>query len=195
MGHGFDGQAEQDERQTSETMNARSGLGFLGGETKEQRQVSDRTRGELLLVKREQVSQVARRERILQSKFGKRLGEGAGEAGRLSHRGEIGQGIGGCGGVNDARGECFDAQAGNGSKPEASQGLRGEMGRELRESERVNALAARRKGMGSELIRCGSGGGDHQDFRVLGLFGQEGGSALEKRGVGAGVQERAREHT
>ena len=132
----------------------------------------------------------------MQAKFGNRFGEGAGEAGRLSDGSEIGQGIGGCGGVNDARGECFDAEAGDGSKREASHGLRGEMGGELRERECVNALAARRKGMGSEFIRGGSGGSDDEDFGVLGLFGQKGGGALEERGVGAGVNERAREpHT
>jgi hypothetical protein len=73
--------------------------------------------------------------------------------------------------------------------------LRGELGGKLRESERVNALAAFRKSAGGEFIRGGSRGSDDQDFRMLGFLGQKSRGALEKRGVGAGMQKRAREHT
>ena len=90
--------------------------------------------------------------------------------------------------MHDARGERFDAETGDGSEREASHGLRGQLGGELRESERVNALAARWESAGGEFMTGGSRGSDHQDFSVLGLIAKERGGALEKCGVGAGVK-------
>ena len=96
--------------------------------------------------------------------------------------------------MNNARGERFDSEAGDRSERETTHGLGGELGGKLRESERVNALAARWKSADSELIGGGTGGGDDEDFFVLEFFGKECGSAMDQGGVGAGVKERARDH-
>jgi hypothetical protein len=58
----------------------------------------------------------------------------------------------------------------------------------LRESERVNALAARRESAGGEFMGGCSRRRDHQDFSVLGLIAKERGGALEECSVGAGVK-------
>ncbi len=168
--------------------------GFFGRETEEQRQVRDRTRGELLFVEREEVSEVARWGHILQTKFGDRLGEGASEAGGLSDGGKIEQFFRRRGGVNDARGERFNAETGDGSKSEAAHGLSGEIGDELREGECVNALATRWESADSEFICRGSRGGNDEDFSVFGFLGEERGGALDECGVGSGMKERARGH-
>jgi hypothetical protein len=89
----------------------------------------------------------------------------------------------GCGGVNNARAESFDAKAGDGSQRETAHGLSGEMGGELREGECVNALTARWKSASGEFVSGGSRGCDDQDFGVLGLIGEERSGAVEKRGV------------
>jgi hypothetical protein len=68
------------------------------------------------------------------------------------------------------------------------------MGGELSESEGVNALTAQRECVSSKFIGSGSRGGDDEDFGVLGLVGEKGSGVLEQRGVGAGVNERARGH-
>jgi hypothetical protein len=91
-------------------------------------------------------------------------------------------------------GDSFDTQAREGSERELAQGLRGEMGGELRESESVNTLAAGGKRVDGELMCAGSGRRDHQYFRVLRFSGQEGGGVMEERGVRAGVDERTRGH-
>ncbi len=130
----------------------------------------------------------------MQAEFGDGLGQGARETGCLSDGSEIGQALRGSGSLNNARGESFNSEAGDRSERETTHGLRGEVGGELRESECVNALAARWKSVGGELIGGGTRGGDDEDFVVLGFFGEKCGSAMEQRGVGAGVKERARGH-
>ncbi len=143
---------------------------FLDGEAKQHRQVRDRTRGELLFVEREKMTEVARRVHILQAKFGDGFRQGAREAGCLSDGGEIGQPLRGDGGVDNARGERFNAEAGDGCERETAHGLGGEVRGELRESERVNALAAGWKSAGGELVCGGSRRRDDEDFGVLGYF-------------------------
>ncbi len=91
MGRGFDGEAQQNEGKTREAVIGLSG--FFRRETEEQREVGDGAFGELLLVKREEMPEVARRGRIVQAEFCDRLGQSAGEAGCLSDRSEIGQAI------------------------------------------------------------------------------------------------------
>jgi len=68
------------------------------------------------------------------------------------------------------------------------------VGGELRERERVNALASGWKSAGGKFVGGGSRGRDDQDFRVIGLLGEERGGAVEERCVGAGMKERARDH-
>lgn len=194
MSRGFDVKAEEQDRKSSEAMVGFSSFGFLSGQTDEHRQVRNRARGEFLFVQREEIREVARRRRIVQTKFCDRLCQSAREAGRLSDGSEIRQPVRGGGGVDDARGDCFDAEAGDGSDGKASHGLRGELGGELRESECVNALAAGWEGVGDEFRRGGSCGSDDEDFGMLGFFSEECGGAVEKCGVGAGVNERARGH-
>jgi hypothetical protein len=58
----------------------------------------------------------------------------------------------------------------------------------------VNALTAGRKSVSGKLIGGGARGGDDEDLFVVGFFGEECGGAMEERGVGAGVKERARDH-
>src|SRR5579862_603140 len=140
------------------------------------------------------MSQVPRGNRILQAKLGNRSSERASEARSLGDRFEVRQAAGGCGGMHDARGKSFDAEAGDGRESQTAHGLRGQVDGKLGESERVNALASGRKSAGSELIGSGSGGGNQQDFSVIRLAGKEGGGALEQRGVGAGMKKRARGH-
>src|SRR5580700_1968977 len=130
---------------------------------------------------------VTGRNHIVETEFGDGLGQGASEAGCLSNRREIRQIVRGCGGVNDASGERFDAETGNGRKLETSHGLRGETRGKLCQRERVNALAAGGKSPDGELRGGGSRGRDHEYFAVR---GEERGSALEQRGVGAGVNKR-----
>ncbi len=96
--------------------------------------------------------------------------------------------------MNNSRGERFDSEAGDGNERETAHGLGGELGGELRESECVNSLAARSESAGGEFIGGGARGGDDEDFFVLRFFGEKCGSAMEQRGVGAGVKERAKGH-
>ena len=194
MGRGFDGEAEQNERKAREAVIG-CAVGFFGRQAEEHRQIGDRTRRRVPVRRaRGDAPRSPGGVDILQAEFGDRLRQGASEAGCLSDGSEIGQALRGCGGMNDARGQRFDAEAGDGSERETSHGLRGEVGGELRESECVNALAARRESAGGEFIGGGSRGGDDEDFRVLGFFGEERSGALEQCGVGAGVKERARGH-
>jgi hypothetical protein len=123
----------------------------------------------------------------LQAKFGDGFGEGAGEARCLCYWGKIGETLRGCGGVNDARGERFNTEPGDGSKRETSHRLRGEMGGELRDGECVNALATGRESADNELSRGGAGRGDDEDFRMFGLTGEERSGAVKERGVRAGM--------
>jgi len=138
MSCGFNGETEQNQGKTREAM---IGLrGFLGCQAQQHREVGDGALIEFTFVEIEEMREVAGWGRVLQAKFGDRLGEGAREAGCLSDGGEIRQVIRGCGGMNDAGGEGFNAQARDGSECETAHGLRGELGGELRESERMNAL-------------------------------------------------------
>ena len=96
--------------------------------------------------------------------------------------------------MDDACGNRFDAEPGNGGECETSHGLRGEVCGELGESECVNALAARRESVGSQFRRGSSSGSDDEHFGMLGFFSEECGGAVEQCSVGAGVNERARGH-
>ena len=192
MSRGFNREAEENEGKARETM---IGVcGFFDRKAEEQREVGDGALLEFLFVKREEIPEVAVRGHILQTKFGERLGEGAGEAGCLGDWREVGQTFRGCGGVNDAGGQRFDTEAGDGRKRETAHGLRCEIGRELGESQRVNALATGWGSADGEFIGGSSRGSDDEDFGVLGFLGEERGGALEKCGVGAGMKERARGH-
>ncbi len=131
------------------------------------------------------MGEVTRRDHTLQAKFRDGFGQGASEAGRLSDRGEVVQSFLGYSGVNDARGDGFYAQARDGRQRKTAHGLSGEMGRELSDGERVNALAARTIRADGKFVRSRSGGRDYQDFAVRGLPGQEFGGAVQKCGVGA----------
>jgi hypothetical protein len=139
--------------------------GFFGGETKEHGQIRNRARSEFLFVEREEMCQVAARRtsfgervsgNILQTKLDDGLRQGAGKAGCLSDGREISQLFRRCGGVNNPRGERFDAEAGDRRKPEAPHGLGGEIRRKLRERESMQALATGRKGADGEFVGCGS---------------------------------------
>jgi hypothetical protein len=140
------------------------------------------------------MGEVAQWGYLLQAKFGDRLRQGASESGRLSDGREIGQVFGGNGGVNNARGEGFHAEAGDGSERETSHGLRGKMGGQLRGSERVNALASGGESADDEFICASSRGSNDEDFGVRLFRGQERGGLVQERGVRAGVNERARGH-
>lgn len=198
MGGGFHGQAEQNQGQAREAVVVLCGFGFgfgfFSGEPKEHRQIGERTRGELLFVKRKEMREVGRRSGVLQAQFGDGFGERAGEARCLSYGGKVGETFRGYGGVNDARRNRFDTQPGDGSERETSHRLRGEMGGELRDGECVNALATGWESADNELSRGGSCGRDDEDFRMLGLIGEERSGTAEERGIRAGMNERARDH-
>lgn len=174
--------------------------GFFGCKTEEVRKIGYRARGQFFFVQREKMRQVAagwsyiRRRHIVQTEFGDRLRQRASKTGCLGDGREIGQVFRGCGGVNDARCQSFDAKAGDGRKREAAHGLSGEVRGKLRERQRVNTLAAGWKSADGEFRGGGSRGRDDDDFAVRVLCGQERGGAIEQRGVGAGVNERARDH-
>ncbi len=138
--------------------------------------------------------EVAGRSRVLQTKFGDRFRERAGEARRLSYGSEIGQAFRREGSVNDSRGERFHAESRYGSQRETAHGLRRQICGKLRQRQRVNALATRGKSAGGEFIGGGSRGRDDKDFRVIELFGEERGGPLKEHGVGAGMKECARDH-
>ncbi len=118
---------------------------------------------------------------LLQAEFGDRFRQSASEAGCLSDGREIGQVLGGCGSVDDASGECFDAEAGDGRERETAHGLCGEVRGKLRERESVNALATGRKSADGKFVGGGSRGRDDEDFAVRIFRGEEGGGAVEQR--------------
>ena len=167
---------------------------FFSGQTKEERKIGYSAFGELLFVEREEIREVAGRRYVLQAKFGNCLRQSAREARGLSDGREIGQVVGACGSVDDASGQRFDAEAGDGRQREAAHGLSGKVRGNLRERESVNALAAGRKSSDGELRGGGSRRRDDQDLAVRLFRGQERGGAIEQRGIGAGVNERARGH-
>ncbi len=129
----------------------------------------------------------------MQAKLRDGLRQSASETGCLRHGGEIGKGVRGCGGMDDASGKRFDAEPGDGRKREASHGLSGEVRGKLCERQRVNALAAVRESSDGELVGGGSRWSDDQDFAVSFFRSEERSGAIEQRGVGAGVNQRARD--
>ena len=58
----------------------------------------------------------------------------------------------------------------------------------------MNALATGRESPDNELCCGGSGGRDDEDFRMLGLIGEECSGAVKERGVRARMSERAGDH-
>jgi hypothetical protein len=201
IGRGFDGEAEENEGEAGEAVRAVRGL--FGGEAEEQGKIGDGALLEFAFIESEEMREVATgrpcfgegmRRNVLQAKIRDGFGEGASEAGCLRDGGEVGELLLDGGGMNNSRGQRFDAEAGNGSKRETAHGLRGKMGGELRESERVNALAARWERTGGKFVGGGSCGGDDEDLGVLWWVGEERGGVLEKGGVGTGMNERARDH-
>ena len=197
----FDCGAEQNERQTGEAVIGLSGL-FVS-KAQEQRQIGNGTLLQLGFVELEKMSEVATRRTcllegarvdVLQTEFGNGFGEGASKAGRLGDGGEIGQAVGGCGGVYNSRGKRFDAEAGNGSECETPKGLSSKMRGELGESECVNTLASRWESAGRKFFGGASGRRDQDNVRVLGLLGEERGGVVEECGVGAGMNERTVGH-
>jgi hypothetical protein len=96
--------------------------------------------------------------------------------------------------MNDPRGERFDAEPGDGCERQAAHRLRGESGRELRDRESVDSLAARWGCVDCQFVGGGSRWCDDEEFGVLRLLGEERGGALEECRVGAGVNDRARDH-
>ena len=182
---------------------SRRGFSMLQSEAEKQRKIGDGTLLQFAFVQIEEMREIATGRSgagegawvdILQTKFGERFGEGASEAGCLSDGGEIRQMLCGRGGVNDARGEGFNAEAGDGSECKSTHGLSGKVAGELGESESVNALTARLKSTGGEFIGGGSSGRDDENVRVRGRIGEEGSGVAQECGVGAGVNERTGGH-
>src|SRR5262249_38772753 len=96
--------------------------------------------------------------------------------------------------MHDAGGDGFDAQAADGHEAAPAHGLRGEMGRELRNREGVDALASRLESGQSQLAGRGTRGRKNQDFGLFAVVREKNGGALEEPGVGAGLYKRARGH-
>lgn len=194
-------EAQHHERQSCEAMIGRGR--FFGRQAEEQREVGDGSLLQFPFVEREKSGEIAarwagfregRRVDVFETKFRQRSSEGARETGCLRDGSEVGQVLGGHGGVHDARSKRFDAEAGNGSERQTTHRLCGKMRRELRESQRVNALAARLERMRGEFACGGAGGGDNEDLAAGGLVSQERGSVAKERGVGARVNERTKGH-
>ena len=127
---------------------------------------------------------------VLETKFGDSMGGRARKAGSLSHRRKVTELGGAPGGMHDASGNGFDAEPADGGKGAAGHGLCGEVGSELQQSKRVDALRALLEGCDGEFARGGAGGRKNQNFRLRSVGGEEGSGPCKEFRVGSRPENR-----
>lgn len=177
--------------------------GGFGGEVEQSRQIRQGSLLQFVLVEIHQEREVAAGRAgcghlfgndALEAKFENGLRKSAGESGSLRDGGEVAQAFCVLSLVNDSGGERLDAETADGGERTLSHWLRGEIRGQLCERERVDALAAMWKGQKSKFIGGRSGGGDDDNFRLMGMCGKERCRALEQFGIGARAEDRAGSH-
>lgn len=130
----------------------------------------------------------------LESKFCNGLRERARKSRSLCDRRKVAQGLRCLRGVYDTSGKRLDAETADGGEGPLSHRLGGEIRCELRESERVDALAALWKSCEQEFVRGGTSWRQDDDFRIARLSGEKGRGALQKFGIGTRPDQRPGVH-